>query len=197
MRPYSQSTEYTTAAAGLLAILHNQDASFALTRENELEIWRSSVNLPTRASSIFGLATFAKKHGMNPTIIIESRVYDYPDYRFNRYTKKDIELAKETHELHMQRAQNIPVEEREITFDEIKKLILKDKILLLRVNEGFLRGTGSTSKYVVLYGHKDKQFLILDPLQENPLLSVNEGALRESFDTLTTKKKRDHRMIVF
>lgn len=199
MQSYSQSTEYTTAAAGLLAILHDKDSSFALSKENELEIWRASVNLPTRASSIFGLATFAKKHGLNPSVIVESLVYDYPDYRFNRYTKKDIDLAKETHALHVQHAKklNISVEEREITFEEIKTLILKGKILLLRVNEGFLRGTGSTSKYVVLYGSEKGEFLILDPIQENSLIRVKETALQESFDTLTSKKKRDHRMIVF
>lgn len=198
MEGYAQSTEYTTAAAGLLAILHDK-VDYGLSQEHELDVWRASVNLPTRASSIFGLAVFAKQQGLSPRIVVDSLAYDYPDYRFNRYTKKDFELAQVMHDAHVQRAEQleVPIAVRELSFIEIKRLILEGRTLLVRLNEGVLRGAGSTSKYVVVFGYVDGDFLVLDPVQEQPLVRVNEAALREGFDTLSTKKKRGHRMIVF
>jgi len=196
MQPFTQSTEYTTAAAGLLAILHELiglNASF----ENELEIWRESVLLPTRASSIFGLALFAKNKGVQVKVLVESCGYDYPEYRFKRYTKTDIDLAAKNHELFLKkvRERNIEVIEAPIRFSQIKEYA-KKHFLLLRVNEGLFRNIPSTSKYVVVYYSSDG-FKILDPFQEDSLFVVSEEKLRESFETLTSKKKRDHRVLVF
>lgn len=197
MDPVTQSTEYTTAAAGLLAILNDLvglEASF----ENELEIWRESVLLPTRASSIFGLALCAKRGGVKVHVYVESCSYEYPDYRFKRYTKSDIDIAAKNHELFLKkvREQDIEVTEAPIRFSQIKELA-KEHLLLLRVNEGLLRNIPSTSKYVVVYGYAKGAFHVLDPFQDDPLLVVSEEKLRESFETLTSKKKRDHRVLVF
>lgn len=196
MQPVTQSTEYTTAAAGLLAILNEMDV-LEVSFDNELEIWRESVLLPTRASSIFGLALYAKKQGVQVRVFVESCGYDYPDYRFKRYTKADIDLAERNHELFLKklREENIEITEAEIRFSQIKEFA-KEHLLLLRVNEGLLRNIPSTSKYVVVYGFEDG-FKILDPFQKDPLLVVSEEKLRESFETLTSKKKRDHRVLVF
>jgi len=65
---------------------------------------------------------------------------------------------------------------------------------LLRVNAGVLRDTGSTSNYVVVYNYKN-EFSMVDPVQGK--ITVGEEKLEEAFETLVTKKKRDHRMIVF
>ncbi len=197
MQPVTQSTEYTTAAAGLLAIL-NEINGLELSLENELEIWRESVLLPTRASSVFGLALYAKKRGLDVTILVESCNYDYPEYRFKRYTKSDILIAQKNHELFVKKVheEKIPFEVTPLQFSQIKEFA-KKHFLLLRVNEGLFRNIASTSKYIVVYAYNKGIFKVLDPFQENPLLTVSEEKLRESFETLASKKKRDHCVLVF
>ena len=199
MRPYTQTTEYTTASCALMLIMHHLDEKYPLTRDHEFKIWRESVNLPTRAPSIFGLARYAKEHGLTPTVVVESPDYDYPDYRFKRYKKTDVDLAKFSSKQHMEAAEaaNVPINERAITFEEVKELVKEGHTLLIRLNEGIFRDVGSTSKYIVVYGLENDEYLLADPLLEAPLITVDEDTLRESFDTLTTKKKRDHKMIVF
>lgn len=182
-----------------MLIMHHLDEKYLLTRAHEFDIWRESVNLPTRAPSIFGLARYAKEHGLTPTVVVESPDYDYPDYRFKRYKKTDVDLAKFSSKQHMTAAEsaNVPINERAITFEEVQGLVKDGHTLLIRLNEGIFRDVGSTSKYIVLYGFEEEMYLVADPLLDKPLITVDEDTLRESFDTLATKKKRDHKMIVF
>ena len=70
MKPYLQTTEFSTAASSLLTILHHFNSEIPLTKDKEFEIWHETVNLPTRGSSIFALANYAKKKGLNPKIIV-------------------------------------------------------------------------------------------------------------------------------
>lgn len=197
MQAYTQTTEYTTAACSLMAVINHFKPDFQLSRENEFLIWQRTANLPVRASSIYGLAIFAKEQGLDPTVVLGEKEFDYPDYRFKRYTKKEIDEAKFSSKLHNKRARElgIKIDEREFDFKEVKELLKKGRVLMLRLNEGALRESGSTSKYVVVYESKNKEFSVMDPKQG--LVKVNEDLLKEAFETLESKKKRDHRMIIF
>ncbi len=180
-----------------MAVINHFKPDFKLTRETEFIIWQGTANLPVRASSIYGLALFAKEHGLEPSIVLGEKEYEYPDYRFKGYKKKEIDEAKFSSKLYHKKAMSlkIPVEEREFEFKEVKALVKKGQVLMLRINEGTLRQTGSTSKYVVVYELKDKEFGVMDPKQG--LVKVNEELLKEAFESLESKKKRDHRMIMF
>ena len=195
MKPYIQTTEYTGAAAALLTILHHHDPEVPLNREQEFTIWQHSANLPVRASSIYALALIAKQHGLRPRIVLEEREYDYPDYRFKGYTKKEIDEAKYSSKLHAKKAaaQDVPIEQREVTLKDVTTALDAGKTIMLRLNAGILRNTGSTSKYVVAY--KDDHIKAIDP--KHGELAVDEETLDEAMRTLQTKKKRDVRMIVF
>lgn len=198
MEAYKQTTQYSTAAAGLLAILHHFN-KVSLMEDLELELWHRSVLLPTRASSIFGLAILAKEFGLQPTVYVETIDYDYPDYRFKRYTKADIAVAQRMHENYLRQAQekNIELKLANIHFDQVLDFLRTNHVLLIRLNEGVFRNIASTSKYVVLYGKDNGQYLLLDPLLDEPLKRISRDELQESFETLIEKKKRNHRMLVF
>lgn len=195
---YKQTTNYTGAASALLSILNffNQTE---LSQENELDIWLKSVILPTRASSVFGLAIYAKETGLSPKIIIEDAQYTYPDYRFKRYTKKQIELASIIAERYRLEAEQkgILIVERDFDVNYIDSLLSKGKVLLVRVNAGRLRGTKSTSKYIVVYKKSTEkgQYFIIDPRRR--IKKVTREMLEESLEELKTKKKREKCMIVF
>lgn len=195
---YKQTTDYTCAVCSLMMVINHFDSSFKLSRDNEFKIWRETVNLPTRAPSIYGLACFAKKQGLDVKVILEEREYDYPDYRFKGYTKKEIDDAKFMSKLFAKEIGllGVPIEEREFSFKETIKLLDEGKIIILRVNAGALRDTRSTSKYLPFFKRKDSNLItVLDPVKGE--LLIDNKALEESFDTLQTKKKRDHRLIVF
>ncbi|MFC1648539.1 peptidase C39 family protein [Nanoarchaeota archaeon] len=196
METYTRTTEYSTAASSLMLIINHLKPDFQLDTENEFRIWMSSVNLPTRACSIYGLAIFAKKLGLEPKIVLEEKEYEYPDYRFKGYTKQEIDQAKFASKLRHKdaRAIGIPIEERTFDLEEVKRLVEKGHVILLRVNAGALRDKGSVSNYVVVYSYKDK-FSMVDPVQGK--ITVGYERLQEAFETLVTKKKRDHRMIIF
>ncbi len=196
MEVYLQTTEYTCAASALLMIVHHFNRDVPLNREYEFIFWHRTANLPVRASSIYALAVVAKEFGLNPRIVLEEKEYDYPDYRFKRYTKKEIDEAKFSSRIHAKRARElgIPIVEQVITIDDVLKELSDGKILLLRVNAGIFRDTRSTSKYVVVF--KDgSDLVIVDPKKGRKVVSVSE--LEEAMVTLQTKKKRDVRMIVF
>lgn len=198
MQTYKQTTSYTGAASAILTIMHHLDPSIELNDENELDIWLSSILPPTKASSIFGLSVYAKKKGLQPKIVIEDKHYSYPDYRFKRYTKKQIELAEKISKRYMAKCdeEGILILERDFDVNYIDGLLQKEKILLVRINAGRLRGTKSTSKYIVVSGKDKMDYVIYDPRKKREQ-KVTREILEESLEELKTKKKREKCMIVF
>lgn len=198
MIPYFQTTPFTTAASSLLTILHHFNSEIPLTKEKEFEIWRETVNLPTRGSSLYALANYAKKQGLNPIVVVEKKEYDFPDYRFYRYTKEDIENAGHSAALHLQETVSlgIPIKEQKINLSDIKKELQKNNLLILRLNVKSIRNTKrNTSNFIVVNGYSNKSFQIIDPFLGG--LSIPEETMEECFESLETKKYRDHRMIIF
>ena len=164
----------------------------------EFDIWKKTANLPTRASSIYGLAMYAKKCGLNPKVVIENKKYNFPDYRFYRYTKSDVEHASFSSNLHLKKAEleNIAIEEKEITMQDIKKELKKGNLLILRLNTKPIRlSKKNTSNYVVVHGYNEKYFHVIDPAFA--AISIPEETMKEAFESLETKKYRDHRMVIF
>jgi hypothetical protein len=198
MRPYFQTTSFTTAASSLLTVLNYLNSNIELNKDNEFKIWRETVNLPTRGSSVYALANYAKKSGLNPKIVVEKKEYNFPDYRFYRYTKEEIEHASFSSAQHLKESSrlNIPVEERKITISDIKRELGQNNLILLRINAKPIRNVKrNTSNYVIVHGFSENLFQIIDPALG--ALSIPEETMKESFDSLETKKYRDHRMIIF
>ena len=80
----------------------------------------------------------------------------------------------------------------------IDSMLAKEKKLLVRVNAGRLRGTKSTSKYIVIYKKSKKdpdKYLIIDPRRRRK--KITREMLEESLVELKTKKKREKCMVVF
>lgn len=196
MKLYKQTTEYTCAVSSLMMILHSYSKDVKLNRETEFKIWQETVNLPTRAPSIYGLAHFAVKKGFNVKVLVEEREYNYPDYRFKGYTKKEIDEAKYMSKLHAKNLgkANVKVEEREILPKEIISNLQAGHKLLVRVNAGIFRETGSTSKYLAFI-YENHSFKVYDP--KKGVLETTKKDIVESLETLKSKKKRDKRVIIF
>jgi len=197
MIPYLQTTHYTCATSSLLTVLHYFDPNFELSREKEFEIWKKTANLPTRASSIFALANYAKLYGLNPIVVVERRGYSFPDYRFYRYTKDDIVQAAFTDQQYLKEAKQnkVIIQQREITFETILAE-LQHHFLIIRLNTKPIRKEKkNTSNFIVIESYSNGHFEIIDP--KLGAISVPEAVLREAFETLETKKYRDHRMIMF
>jgi hypothetical protein len=197
MKPYHQTTTFTTAASSLLTILTTLKPEVEATKEKEFDIWKKTVNLPTRGSSVFALANYAKQHGLNPKVVVENKAYNFPDYRFYRYKKEDVEQAKFSAEQHLKEAEKsqVNIEEREIKFTEIKKL-LENNILLLRLNIKPIRNEKkNTSNFIVVNSYENNYYHVFDPALG--ALSIPEEVMKEAFETLQTKKYRDNRMIIF
>ncbi|MBU0460527.1 MAG: peptidase C39 family protein [Nanoarchaeota archaeon] len=198
MQPYFQTTPFTCAASSLLTILHHFNPQIKLNRENEFKIWQKSALLPTRASCIFALANYAQETGLNPRIIVEKKEYDFPDYRFYRYKKEDIDNAKFTSQLNLKEAErkNISILEKEINLQDIKNELDDNNLIILRINTKPIRNEKkNTSNYIIVHGYQENYFHLIDP--SLGALSVPETVFREAFETLETKKFRDHRMLIF
>tara|TARA_Y100000310_G_scaffold324914_1_gene387509 strand:+ start:20361 stop:20966 length:606 start_codon:yes stop_codon:yes gene_type:complete len=198
MIPHFQSSPYTTAASSLLTILHHFDSNFPKNKVKEFEIWHECANLPTRGCSIYALARYAKQQGLNPKVVVEKKQYDFPDYRFYRYTKEDIEHAAYSSERHLQEAEELGVTvlEGSMSLKDVKRELSKNNVILLRLNVKPIRNEKrNTSNYIVVHGFDGEYFQIIDP--GFAALSVPEEVMQEAFDSLETKKYRDHRMLVF
>lgn len=198
MEFYRQTSVYTGAPAALLMALHHNDPqAWPLECEQEFSIWIASANLPTRSSSIYALGMIAKKAGYDVHAIVGEREYDYPDYRFKRYKKVEIDDAKYSSRLHARRAREagVTVEEREFGLEEVDEHLNQGSMVLLRVNAGVLRDRRATSKYVLVREYDEEQgYSVMDPAQGE--MHISQEEMQEAFETLVTKKKRDHRMLV-
>ena len=197
MQFYKQTTNYTCASAALLMVLNHFKPLYRLSRKNEFEIWKGSVVLPVRASSIYGLAIYAHEQGLKIRIWVQSLNYDFPDYRFKGYTKEDVEDAKFMSDNYLKKLKrfNISVDERDFTVGAIKRLLNDRKILMVRLDAGVFRTTGRTSNYVVVAGFRNNYFTIYDPLQGK--IHISEEKFKEAFKDLVERRKRDHKMIIF
>ncbi|RLE38521.1 hypothetical protein DRJ17_03705 [Candidatus Woesearchaeota archaeon] len=199
MQHYKQTTSATCAAAGLLMILNHFDKTFKLTKENEQRIWMSTATIPIRGSSIYALAKFAKKQDIPVRVVVGQQEYKFPNYRFKSYKKSEIEEAAYTSELYYKDAvlEGIPIDEREMRFEEIEKLLNEGKILLLRINRAVIcEDTNKTeSNYMPVYGIKNGKYLLMDP-HTGPK-ELDPEVMREAFETVRTKSHRDYRMIIF
>ena len=153
MKPYFQTTPFTTAASSLLIILNHLKPEFELNKENEFEIWIKTAILPTRASSIFALADYAKRLGLSPKVMVEKEGYDFPDYRFYRYTKEDIDNAAYCAKMHLEKAKNnnVNIIIGDITLNDVKNELENKKLILLRINSKPIRNEKrNTSNYIVV-----------------------------------------------
>lgn len=198
MEFYRQTSVYTGAAAALLMALHEKDPKmWTLDRENEFSIWMQSANLPTRSSSIYALGMVAKHAGYDAHIIVGEKEYDYPDYRFMRYKKIEIDDAKYASKLHAKQARiaGVKIDEREFMLDDVAAAVAQGKLVLLRVNAGIFREKKATSRYILVTGFDaEDNYVIMDPAQGE--VHVSRKDMQDAFETLVTKKKRDHRALI-
>ena len=197
MKPYTKTTEYTTAASSLMVVINHFKPEFELSQENEFKIWLASTNLPTRASSIYGLANFAKEQGLSPSIISENGKYEYPDYRFKGYKKVEIEQAEFSNNLHKLKSKQLKIKQNKnkINSELIEQLVGEKKILLVRMNAGIFRESASISNYVIIKGKKGNFFELID--SKMGLIKTTKEQLQEALDTLSSKKKRSSKILVF
>jgi predicted double-glycine peptidase len=198
MQFYKQTTPYTCAAASLMMAINHFKPDFNLDRETEFEVWRESVTLPTRGSSIYGLAIIAKSKGILAQIYAEQPEYKFPGYRFKAYKKKEIEVADFSSDMLYEKAkkQGIPIVEKDFTIDDVKKLLSQKKVIIIRVIIGILRDTKVNKRnphYIPIIEHQNNKFRIFDPQRGEQ--SVPEDKLKEAFEAVK-ECKRDHRMLV-
>ena len=197
MGDYTQTTEYSGAAAALLIVINQLKPSHKLTKLNEFKIWLYSVNLPTRACSIYGLASYALTKGVKCSIMVGKQEYDFPDYRFKGYKKDDIEIAKYTEDIHLHKFKELGgiLEEKAITIAKVKQMLKSNRILILRTDAGSFRDLRPSSNYIVVTGFRNKSFEIHDPYQGK--INSRETQIVQCFEDLVVKRKRDPRMIIF
>jgi hypothetical protein len=192
------STRFTTSAIGLLHILNHFNQEFILSKENEFKIWHSSVNLPTRSLSLYGLASFAKEQGVNAKVIVEEHEYSFDLNILPPHKKEEIGNAKFSSFLHQKKARElgVEIEENPFTMEDVKNFLKEGKLILLRLNKQAFFGYKPEQTYFAImeYNEKDETFLIIDPKEGSK--TISEDKMFEAFDTLKTKCRRDHRMIV-
>ena len=183
-----------------MIIINHFNPNFKLTQANEFSIWQQTATLPTRGSSIYALANIAKTNNLNPTIVVEDPDYKFPRYRFKGYKKIEIDIANKTSELHKATSLKlkIPIKVSDFNLEDVKQLLYKGKILLLRINIGILRSSKNNKlnvHYIPVYNCGNNKFAIIDPSRGKQI--IDEAHFKEAFEAVKTKCKRDNRMIIF
>ena len=193
---FIRSTPYTNAVCCLINILSlKKNTNFK--QKDEYDIWLKTAVLPMRTSSIYGLALISKQHSLTPKLIVENHEFDFPDYRFHRYKKSDVEMAKFSSEIYRKKCEeaNINITVKKIDFEDLKKLVLEN-YCIVRINTKFIRNLKrNNSNYVVFKDYKNKEFEIIDPSQGT--LKISEEVAYNSYLSLETKKHRAHKLLVF
>jgi len=198
MKYYKQSTIFTGAAAGLMNILYFFNKSVDLCRKTEFDIWSESAALPTRGCSLYGLAIYAKKLGVNVSLIVEDPDYKFPGYRFKSYKKKEVDIATFHSTLMLEKAKslNIDIKTQDFTIDNIKTLLSEKKLLMVRLIIGVLRDTKVNKRnphYIPVIGFSNGEFSIVDP--KRGFLKISENKFLEAFEAVHSCR-RDNRMLI-
>ena len=199
MQLYNQTTKYTCAAASLAMVINHFKPEFNLNIANEFDLWQNTAALPTRGSSIYAWALYAKQKGVPLQVVVGKREYKFPGYKFKAYKKKEIDIANVSSELFYRKAkeQGINIDEREFNISEVKRLLVDGKILLLRLIIGVIRRSKENKRnphYMLVYKYENGNFLIMDPKKGR--LKIDENIVEQAFDKVTDIR-RDHRMIIF
>ena len=199
MHKMEPSTRFTTTAIGLMHIINHFDSEFILSKENEFKIWHSSVNLPTRSLSLYGLASFAKEQGINVKIVVEEHEYSFDIDQLPPHKRDEISNAKFSSFIHQKKARNsgVEIDEKPFSMEDVKNYLKNGKLILLRLNKQAFFGYKPEPTYfaVFSFNKKDETFTIVDP--KEGVIDISEDKMFEAFDSLKTKCRRDHRMIVF
>ena len=198
MQNYKQTTKFSGIPAALMLVINNFNKSFNVNRENEFKLWRETVLLPTRASCIFRAALIANKYKIPVKVLVEEPQYKFPRrYKFRIFTKKEIYDTKFFSDINLSEAKkkNL-VEVRNFTLDEIKESLKQNKIVLLRVNVAHLLKVRAIPDYILLYGYGNNLYLWNNTINSQTV-RINEKQLKEDFETVKTKCKRDNRAIIF
>lgn len=199
MKEYKQTTLYTSGAACFLMVLnHFKPKQFELTRENEFMLWQRTATLPTRGSCVFAIAAFAAEQNIPCYVVVGDPEYKFPFYRFDRLRKSEVEDANFTTQIFRKQAEQrgVKIEVRDFDLEEVKALLAKGKKIIIRLNYGFLTGKRPRVNYYLLDSYNKKNgFLVYDPFEGKRL--IEEEKIKEAFEGVVTKCKRDHRMVVF
>ena len=198
MEHYKQTTDSTSAAASLMLIINHFNNKFPINKENEFKIWQKTAALPAKGSSIFALALLAKKNGLRVKAIVGDKEYRFSNHRLKKYTKKEIYEAKFTSNLFYEEAikEGVDIEEREFDFNEVKEMIKQKKVIMLRVNSGDLFNTYDITQYLLIHGYGNNIFLYNDTIN-GKTTQLKEYLLKQAFENVKRKCRRDYRMIVF
>ncbi|MBR9676764.1 hypothetical protein GOV04_01370 [Candidatus Woesearchaeota archaeon] len=197
IKPYKASSEYTSAAAGLMSLIHYYLPRYKLNKENENRVWRESAALPMKGCSIYGLARVAKKQGLRVKVLVGDKNYKFPNYRFESYKLSDVNDATYTSKILYEDAVKEGVEILESDFElaYIKKLLGKSKKLIARLNAGVIRGTKAKSQFIPIIDYKNNNYTILDP-REGTILNVSDELMNKAFLSVKQTLHRDNRMII-
>lgn len=198
MKEYKQTTLYTSGVACLLMVLnHFKPNEFKLTQDNEFLLWQRTATLPTRGACVFAMAVIAAEQETPCYVVVGNPEYKFPFYRFDRLRKSEVEDANFTTQIFRKQAEQkgIKIEVRDFDLKEVKKLLSEKKKIVIRLNYGFLAGKRPRVNYYLLDDYKDKKFLVYDPFEGKRF--IEEETLKEAFEGVVTKCKRDHRMVVF
>ena len=198
MQPYKQTTRYTCAAAALASAINHLNKDFLLNVENEFDIWHRTATLPTRGSSIYALAIYAYEKGIPVKVVVGEHEYKFPGYKFKAYKKKEIEIANFSSQMFYIKAKNmgISVEERSFDLEEIKEILKENKVVLLRLIVGIVRGSDKNKRnphYLPIFSYENNTFSLSDP--QRGLLKIKEEVIKEAFEKVDDIN-RDNRMII-
>ena len=192
LKPY---IHYTFVPATMSVVLHLL-ADVELERELEFLIWQRCSNLPIRNTNIFGLSTIAESYGLNPYVLTETEEFDYPEYRFKGYTKKDIRKSKIMNDVMIKVAKDrgINIKKREIPFHYFSRIVKKHAVLA-RLNIKYLDWLDyNQSTILLLTMDEDEDFIVYHPANGS-FEKIDKKMVKDAYNNLS-EAKRPHQVLV-
>lgn len=198
MQNYRQTTKFTGVPSALMLTINHFNKEFNVNRENEFKLWREIILPPTRASCIFRSGLISNKYKIPTKVIVEDPQFKLPRiYKFRIFPKKEIYDTKFFSDMNFEEAKKKKiVDVRNFTIDEIKEVLKQNKVVLLRINIGRLLKVRTIPDYILLYGYGNNLYLWNNTVS-GQTVRINEKQLKEDFEAVKTKCKRDNRTIIF
>ncbi len=187
---------YTFVPATMSVVLHIL-AGTKLEREMEFLIWQRCSNLPIRNTNIFGLSMLADSYDLNPYVLTETEEFDYPEYRFKGYSKKDLRKSKIMNDtmLKIAKERGINIKNKdEIPFHYFSRIVKKHAVLV-RLNIKYLDWLDyNQSTILFLTMDEDNDFIVYHPAN-GCFEKIEKEMVQKSYKNLS-EAKRPHQLLV-
>jgi hypothetical protein len=162
---YRQSFGFTCGPAALMMVMRDYDRSMPMNRSTELEIWRESTLMVSRATSSFGLALSARERGFSVRLQSDSDTIGFIKKLEERFSPEEVSFMEMIFRETRRKARDRGIEEitGRVRIKDISGELVKNRLPIVLLSTSLMDESDPIPHWVVISSLDRKSVKILNP----------------------------------